>query len=67
MEVTGADCLPNDVPIHAAAHLLYLHRLHDIEELRFYFANFLQRLGVDKVFLGPLGIILVALPLLIDI
>ena len=67
MEVGAADCLPDYIPVHTRALLFHAHALHDIHQLRPDFSNFLERLGVNEVFLGPLCVVLVHLPLLVHV
>lgn len=41
--------------------------MHDVDELGPHLSDFLEGFGVDEVLLGPLRIVLMHLPLLVDV
>ena len=67
VEVGAADGFADDVPVNTRALLLHSHTLHDINELRADFTDFLKGFGMNKVLRGPFVVVLVHLPLLVDI
>lgn len=67
MEVGRANSFADYVPIHTTTLLLHAHTLHDIDKLRSDLSHFFQGLCMDEVFLSPLRVVLVHLPLFVDV